>query len=92
MFRDSVVRIQNIVLEDTTFVVFLTIFFPTSWQAKWLKRNVSILRMGKQKFVCRRIVTSLNTLQTKTEGHLEDLGVISFQNCEKDVFIVPIST
>ena len=37
-------------------------------------------------------MTSLNTLQTKTEGHLEDLGVISFQNCEKDVFIVSIST
>ena len=29
--------------------------FPTFWQAKWLKRNVSMLSTGKQKFVlnCR---------------------------------------
>ena len=44
--------------------------------------------MGKQKFVCWRVVTYLNTLQTKFEIHLEDLGIISFQNFEKKVLIV----
>ena len=31
---------------------------------------------GQQKFVSRRDVTYLNTLETKTESHLEDLGII----------------
>ena len=59
---------------------------------RWLKRNVSMLRTGKQKFVCRRVVTNSNTLQTKIESHLawEDVGIISIQNLEKGVLIVLI--
>ena len=40
-------------------------------------------RTGKQKFVCERVVTCLNTLQTKTESHLENLGIISFEDGKK---------
>ena len=64
--------------------------FPTFWPAKWLKRIVSMLSTGKQKFVCRRVVNYLNTLQTKAESHLKDLGIISFQNWEKGILIVSI--
>ena len=39
------------------FVVFLTIFFPTFWPARWLKRNVSMFCAGKQMFACRRVVS-----------------------------------
>ena len=46
--------------------------------------------LGKQKFVFRRVETYLNTLQTKTESHLEDLGIISLQNREKEVLIVSV--
>ena len=51
-----------------------------------------MLRTGKQKFVCRRVVTNSNTLQTKIESHLawEDVGIISIQNLEKGVLIVLI--
>ena len=31
-----------------------------------------MLRTGKRKFVCRRVLTYLNTFKTKTESHLED--------------------
>ena len=44
-----------------TFVVFLTIFSPTFWPAKRLKRNVSMLHTGKQKFMCRRVVLTQTT-------------------------------
>ena len=44
-------------------------------------------RTGKQKFVCERVVTCLNTLQTKTESHLENLGIISFEDGKKRVLI-----
>ena len=64
--------------------------FPTFWPAKWLKRIVSMLSTGKQKFVCRRVVNYLNTLQTKAESHLKDLGIISFQDWEKGVLVVSI--
>ena len=43
-------------------------------------------RTGKQKFVCERVVTCLNT-QTKTESHLENLGIISFEDGKKRVLI-----
>ena len=51
-----------------------------------------MLRTGKQKFVCRRVATNSNTLQTKIESHLarEDVGIISIQNLEKGVLIVLI--
>ena len=42
-----------------------------------------MLRTGKQKFVCRRIVTYSNTHQTRSESYLEDRGMISFQNLER---------
>ena len=64
--------------------------FSTFWPAKWLKRIVSMLSTGKQKFVCRRVVNYLNTLQTKAESHLKDLGIISFQDWEKGVLVVSI--
>ena len=64
--------------------------FLKFWPAKWLKRNVSMLSKSKQKFVCRRVVNYLNTLQTKAESHLVDLGIIPFQNWEKGVLIVSI--
>ena len=64
--------------------------FPKFWPAKWLKRNVSMLSKSKQKFVCRRVVNYLNTLQTKAESHMVDLGIIPFQNWEKGVLIVSI--
>ena len=44
-------------------------------------------RTGKQKFVCKRVVTCLNTLQTKTESYLENLGIISFEDGKKRVLI-----
>ena len=37
-----------------------------------------MLSTGKQKFVGGRAVNYLNTLKTKAESHLKDLGIISF--------------